>query len=447
MASVSRLDQNSHKGFLLQFQVDDPLTSGSDSDSNTSSQSISVTPITRRRLRNANDNQVLQGGSQNTENIKGLQDDTLSSLQFVSFAEHIKWAPTIITPIDAGTNEMMRNTEAMWQNAEAIDERQSFLQHLEMAKQIEIFSKRIDKHTYDAICDLCNNDLALSIQYLRSVLRVSWAVYRFPILELCKMSWKVGMKRIPEVAASLDRVIENNGRFPSNIDEAQADLHSLCVRLFLHYPGADPGDGDGLPYTTVLSIHGIFQNDGPIGNLESYESTSWYRRIGATVGTEMRSRIVGYDTQEAPRPNEERTADTPQPFWREGKTFLLEELHLLLGDVPPQSAVVLVDCFSVDLYDRLLIDIRGVYHSNQMAAENINPRLGRFELAHRALSSGYAFPTYNYLVNQALLDDFNRAREQRRGAFGGTGPVHHPSVCRRRRYEISKNRTRARRRR
>lgn len=370
-------------------------------------------------------------------------------MRFVSFSEHIKWAPSIIAPVDAELNVMLQHTRAMFQNAEATDERHSFLQHLEIAKQIEVFSKRIHRHTYDAIYDLHNQGIGLSIQYLRSILRVSWAVYRYPVLAQCKMPWKVGIKRIPEIATTLDRITESYGRFPSNIFAAQEDQHSFCVRLFLRYPERPLGDGDGLPYTTVLAACGVFRNDALVGNHgESYESTSWYRRIQATVGTEVRSRIVGYDTQEVPRDDDERDVDMPQPFWEEGRRFLSDELHRILGDVPPESAVVLADCFSLDLYDRLLIDIRGVYHSNQMALANgPPPRLNRFELAHRALSTGYAFPTYNFLVNQALLADFENAREQKRGAFRSNLPIHHPSLCRQRRYEISKNQTRARRRR
>lgn len=426
-----------NKSFFSPFQTDESVSS--DGDSESSSQPISTTPSSTRQQRgNTSDRQ-------DTEHTNDSQNQSLSFLQFFSFAEHLKWKPSIITPIESGTNEMISNTEAMWKNSKAIDERQSFLQHLQMAKQIEFYSKRIHKHTYDAIYDLCNHEVGLSIQYLRAILRVSWSVYRYPILELCKMPWTVGMKKIPEISACLDRLIENNAPFPINITAAQADLHSFCVRLFLKFPESSLGDGDGLPYTTVHSVLGIMQND--VENLdESYRSTSWYRRIENTVGKEMRTRIVGYDTQEAPRPSDERAVDTPQPYWREGRAFLVEELNRLRGDVPPVSAVLLVDCFSVDLYDRLLIDIRGIYHSNQMASGNPQPSLARFELAHRALSSGYAFPTQTFLVNQALLEAYGTAREQRRGMFSNSGPIHHPSVCRQHRYEMSKNQTRARRR-
>jgi endonuclease YncB( thermonuclease family) len=124
----------------------------------------------------------------------------------------------------------------------------------------------------------------------------------------------------------------------------------------------------------------------------------------------------------------------------------VEELQNLLGSISPQHAIILVDCFSVDLFDRLSVDVRGIYPEDQLAMENLPlPSLDRFELAQRALSSGYAFPTYNYLITDNLLAAFAQARQQKRGAFEANGPVFHPSVCRRNRYKVVKDVTRARR--
>jgi hypothetical protein len=107
----------------------------------------------------------------------------------------------------------------------------------------------------------------------------------------------------------------------------------------------------------------------------------------------------------------------------------VEEFQNLLGSIFPQHAIILVDCFYVDLFDRLLADVRGLYPEDQLAIENPPlPRLDQFELAHRALSSGYAFPTYNYLITDNRLAAFDQARQQKRGAYERTGPVFHPSV-------------------
>jgi len=233
---------------------------------------------------------------------------------------------------------------------------------------------------------------------------------------------------------------------PQCIVAAQEDRHSLYFRLSLEFPERPLGDGDGLPSTTVLRVHGVYRNealieDGPL------RSTSWYEQLRNIQGTERRCRLVGYDTQEAPRLRNERDSSTPQPFWLEGMIFLEEELRNLLGVIPPERGVILVDCFGLDLYGRLLVDIRGFYHRQELADNSPPPSLSRFELACRALSTGFAFPTYNFLVNERLLSAFRHAKEEQRGAFGQQREVYHPAVCRRERYELEKGKTRSRRKR
>lgn len=62
-------------------------------------------------------------------------------------------------------------------------------------------------------------------------------------------------------------------------------------------------------------------------------STSWYRQIETAVETEASCRLIVYDMQDSPRPNDERAVDIPQSYWQE-RTFLVEELNGLRGDVP-----------------------------------------------------------------------------------------------------------------
>jgi len=78
----------------------------------------------------------------------------LDNLPFLSFAKHMKWEPAILRMVEAGENLMTRKTKEMKDNSALIDQRQSFLQHLEIGKQIEAYSKKVDKHTYNAIIDL-----------------------------------------------------------------------------------------------------------------------------------------------------------------------------------------------------------------------------------------------------------------------------------------------------
>ena len=51
-----------------------------------------------------------------------------------------------------------------------------------------------------------------------------------------------------------------------------------------------------------------------------------------TNSIDMRSRLLGFDTHEAPRGPGRRDCRVPQPLWSEGRQFLQQELHELRGD-------------------------------------------------------------------------------------------------------------------
>lgn len=404
-----------------------------------------------RLLRTIEDEEPSGGGTRQ-QSQKAADADVLDeshedwgTLKFRKYEEHLTWNPTIIVAIDGDPNVIAQNAAAMEANAVRINESHSYLQHLEMARQIEIYSSKVNKNTYDAIYDL-QPVLGVSIQYLRLILRVSWAVYRYPVLEQLHIRWEVGKRRVPEIASFLDRIVDRNGQFPHSIIAAQKDRHSLYFRLSLQYPERSIGDGDGLPLTTVLRVHDLYRDETPIED-EGLRSTSWYEQFRNIQGSEKRCRMVGYDTQEAPRPQNERDAETPQPFWNEGRNVLEDALGNLLHGIPAERSAILVDCYGCDCFGRLLVDVRGMYHRDELAGDSPQPSLSRFQLACRALTSGFAFPTYNFLVNERLLTAFRQAKEEQRGAFGEHSQVYHPAVCRRERYEMEKAKTRSRRRR
>ena len=129
-----------------------------------------------------------------------------------------------------------------------------------------------------------------------------------------------------------------------------------------------PGDGDGLCTLKVTHLHGCYINNNSVQNLEDILI---YRKIYPSAfasyeglpgqRVEMRSRLVGFDTQEAPRDPGRRDCNVPQPFWREGRQFLQQELTNLRGEIPLDQAVILGDCYGVDIFGRMLLDIRAVY--------------------------------------------------------------------------------------
>ena len=149
---------------------------------------------------------------------------------------------------------------------------------------------------------------------------------------------------------------------------------------------------------------------------------------------EMRSRLLGFDTQEASRGPGRRDCQVPQPLWRDGRDFLQGELQRLRGDIDLDDARILGDCYGVDIYNRLLLDIRGVYDTATQEGEPV-PTLPRLGMAKRALRTGYAFPTNHYFVTNDLWEEFQNGIRQRSGGFSLEQLVH-PAFCRRERYRI-----------
>ncbi len=69
--------------------------------------------------------------------------------------------------------------------------------------------------------------------------------------------------------------------------------------------------------------------------------------------------------QESPRREDSGLGEhLQQRFWQEGREVLQSALTELRDDIPEDDAAILVDCYGVDLYNRLLVDLRGVYYKD-----------------------------------------------------------------------------------
>jgi len=340
--------------------------------------------------------------------------------------------------------EMIQNMVSMTDKVKG-DISHPFLQQLELGRQLESLSKIRDEHVLNTAKWVVDEGVvSLKMTTWREIVRLGWIVYRYPVLGQVKLSWTEATAVLPSVNDLFDKKIEKNEPLPDNVIRAQQSrCDAPCLRVSLEFPDTPPGDGDGLCDLRVTQLHGVFVNDQKV---DSVEPINFVRRVypssfGQIEGVpadriEMRSRLVGFDTQEAPREPGRRDCQIPQPMWRQGRQFLQEELHGLRGDIDCHQARILGDCYGVDIYNRLLLDIRGVYDAETPPEEDERvPSLPRFEMAKRALRTGYAFPTNHYFVTNDLWHEFQEAIRQRKGGFSREQFIH-PSVCRRERYRM-----------
>lgn len=234
-------------------------------------------------------------------------------------------------------------------------------------------------------------------------------------------------------------MIEDGVQFPDNILRAQRERFGLYLRMCISYPSLEPSDGDGIRDCDILRVHGMLRDEIPF-NDDEILNRSKFQEITSIVGESLRCRIVGYDTQETVQlqpGRAQRLVPVPQHFWKEGRDFLRNQLLQLKGDLAGNETVIICDAYGLDMYQRLLIDIRGACHRNSLEEEH-ESTIGRFEFAKRFLENGVAHLTQESFTNQTLIDAFNSARENRRGAFGDPEErvFTHPSIYRRKRRKM-----------
>lgn len=367
----------------------------------------------------------------------------IANPKFRSYREQLNWLPQLKTYQEHGSaDQMVDRVKLMLQNVECVNNAFGLLQHIEIGRQLHVISERENVHVYSLVKGMCDDGARrvpqLKLTTAQNILRVTWAVYKYPVLSQVQMLWNSAKDLFPTIVEYLDKQDLAFEHLPENILGAQADRASYYIRVSLTYPTQHLGDGDGLPLLHVHRIHGLYVNEQLC--IDQQLQATFRQDLGELYDaqrdqTEMRSRILGADTQETPKTGDEAMG-VQQRHWEQGRQVLVSELTRLLGNIPINDAMILVDVFGIDLYHRLILDIREVYDKN--AVREPTPSIGRFQIAHQLLASGYAFPTNSYYTDRRLLRAFQEARTQRLGCFGeDPRNVVHPLLCRRARYEAA----------
>ena len=128
-----------------------------------------------------------------------------------------------------------------------------------------------------------------------------------------------------------------------------------------------------------------------------------------------------------------------QPYWKEEREFLKQELNGLTGQISINEARILGDCYRVDLHGPMLLDIRGVYNDSDRVHA---PILRRLEMTERALRSGKAFPSNHYFVTGNLWQALQDATCQSKGGCCGDVEFIYPCMCRRAHHKLEAQVTR-----
>ena len=355
----------------------------------------------------------------------------IDNLKFRSYQEHVRWSPTLEKCIEGSRDDMIVKMETMLNNVKKIDDSFGLLQHLEIGRQLHCLSERNHSHVYSEASQLCDNRLSpiLRKSAAKQILKVTWATYRYPVLSQIRLLWSAVREVLYVIAEYLDKLMLNYQEFPQSIMRAQADRFNMFLRISMMFPRSLPGDGDGLPSSRLTAIHGVYENDRRIQG-DDPRAELLREKFRNLVNTEVRTRLIGFDTQETPRTGDE-PMHVQQTYWREGRDELVRQLDLLRGNNRSEESMLLLDVFDVDLFGRLTADIRGAHHRQEPAPQ---PSLPRFEIARRILKTGFAVPACNHYTDDSLMAAFEEARQSKRGGFAEGRNFIHPVQCRRARY-------------
>ena len=177
-------------------------------------------------------------------------EDYVSNLKFRSYQDNFDYlhAQSVLRCVeDALQDEMIRNIVSITEKSEE-GISQPFLQHLQLARQLESLSKIQDKHVLNTAQWLADEGMVSSKNAaLREIVRIGWIVYHYPVLEQVQLSWTEAKIVLPAVQDLFDKKVERNKALLANVLRSQQSrLKATYVRISLEFPNTPPGDGDRL---------------------------------------------------------------------------------------------------------------------------------------------------------------------------------------------------------
>ena len=192
----------------------------------------------QRKRRRQHEDEVVYGdcvaqivGGEKVDNLTNF----CSPLSFRTYVSHLQWKPSVVRPVATGEIDIMiENTSRMVACLTETDVNHGILQHLKLARHIEVVAEHQNRHSYSVVNEICgeaNGDSCLSFRYAKRVLKTSYAVYRYPLLSEVEATWSNASYFLPAIADLFDSLILENQSPPANIITAQEERHKVIFFL------------------------------------------------------------------------------------------------------------------------------------------------------------------------------------------------------------------------
>ena len=112
----------------------------------------------------------------------------------------------------------------------------SFLQQLQLARQLESLSKIRDEHVLNTAKWLVDTGrVELNMTALRDIVKIGWIVYRYPVLDQVKLSWSEAKIVLPAVQDLSDKRIERNEALPLLLSKRRPSP-SMLISTYSFFP-------------------------------------------------------------------------------------------------------------------------------------------------------------------------------------------------------------------
>ena len=158
---------------------------------------------------------------------------------------------------DAPQDEMIRNIVSMTKRSKGNICSQPFLQQLQLARQLELLSKRRDEHVLNTTDWLVHKGMVYPKKMaLNQIIRIGWIVR--PVLGQAQLSWSEAKIVLPAVQDLFHKKVERNEALLHIIRSQESRLDAPYIRISLEFPNTLLRDGDGLCELRVAELRGLF---------------------------------------------------------------------------------------------------------------------------------------------------------------------------------------------
>lgn len=172
------------------------------SDTNTSAASSSTIQSRPESCPIASDSQPESSMPMNEDNRKTplIQQpemvEKLINLKFRKYVDNLKFSSRVLYSSKVGNaQEMTANICHMVRRSTAVEESYLFFQNLEIVRQIEAYSEKVNKDILDVLDDIypelsrIDQGRVYKVSYLKKMVRLSWCLYRYSFLEQVCLNW------------------------------------------------------------------------------------------------------------------------------------------------------------------------------------------------------------------------------------------------------------------